>query len=307
MPHRRKILLLGAFAASAVVCASLLAAISWTWLGRPPWGRTVLEGPISEGQRRLAFDGVDRNADWKPVLRRIGGLDMTLVPAGCFTMGSTDAQLAEAQDSCDRFYGAGRCRHDFASSEQPAHEVCFRRPFWIGLTEVTNEEYGSSSSTDEVTMYRGPAWPRETVTWDQAHQYCTSFGMRLPTEAEWEYASRGPDERIYPWGDGFDLGLVVSGRLMPEVVGLLEQGASWVAALDLSGSIEEWVYDKLGPYVAEAQVDPSGPEQGSLRITRGGSWFSFAAFFLRSAYREPHDPEYASSVVGFRCARDFGG
>lgn len=102
MPHRRKILLLGAFAASAVVCASLLAAISWTWLARPPWGRTVPEGPISEAQSRLAFDGVDHKSDWEPVLRRIDGLDMALVPAGCFTMGSTDTQLAEAQDSCDR-------------------------------------------------------------------------------------------------------------------------------------------------------------------------------------------------------------
>lgn len=239
-------------------------------------------------------------------MRRIGGLDMTLVPAGCFTMGSTDTQLAEAQDSCDRFYGAGRCQHDFPASEQPAHEVCFLRPFWIGLTEVTNEEYGSSSSTDEVAMYRGPVWPRETVTWKQASDYCASLGLRLPTEAEWEYAARGPDERIYPWGDGFDLDRLISGRLSPEDVGLLEQGASWVAALDMSGSIEEWVSVRFGPYVAEAQVDSSGPEQGSPRITRGGSWFSFAAFFLRSAYREPRDPEYASSVVGFRCARDFG-
>jgi formylglycine-generating enzyme required for sulfatase activity len=265
----------------------------------PAFSPELQAEPIPPLQASQAASGVERNFEWQPVARRVAGLEMVLVPSGCFTMGTTEAQLAEAQDSCERFFGRGRCPLDFSTSEQPAHQVCLPTPYWIGRTEVTNRQFGSSSSTD---MFRAPDWPRESVTWQEAEDFCRRLGLRLPVEAEWEFAARGPDALIYPWGDGFDLDRVVSGRLSPEEVGRIAGGASWVGAYDLSGGVEEWVADAYAPYPGGSATGP--PVEGR-RITRGGSWFAFAAYPLRAAYREPRDPQFATSVVGFRCAGDF--
>jgi formylglycine-generating enzyme required for sulfatase activity len=304
MALRKKMLPLAAIAAGLIAGTGLLAIASslrTSW----PLDLRVAEGPISDAQRRLAFDGIRVNGDWDPVLRRRGGLDMALVPAGCFRMGSTDAELAIALDSCDRFYGRGGCPHDFPAAEQPVHEVCFARPFWLGRTEVTNREYGSSSSTDASAMFRGPDWPRESVTWQEAQDFCLGRRLRLPTEAEWEYAARGPDGLIFPWGNEFDLAKVVSGRLSPENVGFHEDVVSWVGAYDLSGGIAEWMADGNGANPFEIPADPRRSAADEPRAVRGGSWFSFAAFMLRAAQREAFDPGYRSSVVGFRCGADF--
>jgi iron(II)-dependent oxidoreductase len=274
----------------------LLGAIVGTFLVRS--GSRQLPDTAPE----LAAKGVSRNADWAPIVLRLDGLDMTLVPAGCFIMGSTDLQLVSAINSCERFFGSGKCQVDFRKSETPPHEVCFNHPFWIGQNEVTNRLFGSSSSTE---MYREPSWPRDTVTWYEASRFCLSHHARLPTEAEWEFAARGPDGRLFPWGDRFDLALVVSGRLSPENAGSIQAGASWVGALDMSGGVQEWVADWYGPYPASDETDPVDPQNGQQRVLRGGSWFSFAAFLLRTAHREPASPDASNSTIGFRCARDF--
>jgi len=253
----------------------------------------------------LARAGVTRNADWQPITRRLGALEMALVPAGCFTMGSTDPQLDVAIDSCERFFGSGKCQVDFRQAESPAHEVCFGRPFWISEAEVTNQLYGSSSSTDMEAMYRGPSWPRETVTWQEASRFCLSHNARLPTEAEWEFAARGPDSLIFPWGDEFDLDNLISGQLSPSDVASVHAGVSWVGAFDMSGGIAEWVADWYAPYPEASSTDPEGPLDGQQRIVRGGSWFSFASFFLRTSNRESASPDTANSTIGFRCVRDL--
>jgi iron(II)-dependent oxidoreductase len=284
----------------------------WRWLALTGLGLTVIVAfslrekiayrlPVPDSRLSIASDGVNENAEWHPTIHRFDGANMALVPAGCFIMGSTSEQLGEALDSCDRYYGAWGCQQDF-EDEQPAHEVCFEKPFWIDVTEVTNRAYGSSS---RESMYRAPRWPRETVNWAEASAYCEQRGARLPSEAEWEYVARGPDSLIYPWGNEFDTNHVIWFTLKPYNVGGKDEGASWVGALDMSGSISEWVADSYGSYSTEAQIDPTGPAGGEERITRGGDWFSHAAYFLRTSHRAPYDPEFASSVVGFRCARDF--
>ena len=283
-------------AAGAVLLVAALAAGAWLLRER------ARSAPPPAAVLERARAGISRNRDWQPVVRRMDGLDMALVPAGCFTMGSTDRQLAVAQDSCERFFGSGKCTVDFAASETPPHEVCFDAPFWIEATEVTNRLYGSSSSTDMVAMYRGPNWPRETVTWQQAADFCAARRARLPAEAEWEYAARGPDGLIYPWGDEFDLEKLISGRLSPANVASVPAGASWVGAFDLSGGVAEWAADAYAPY---PQAGASTPASGQDRVTRGGSWFSFAAFLVRAAHREPTGPATANSTIGFRCARDL--
>lgn len=260
--------------------------------------------PIPEGRVTLAKEGVEHNWDWGITIRRIEGADMALVPAGCFLMGSTDLQLEDALDSCDRYYGVYGCQEDFRH-EQPDHLVCFDRPYWIDVLEVTNWRYGSSSSTNLIAMYRGPNWPRETVTWEEANDFCTGRGARLPTEAEWEYAARGPDSWIYPWGNDYNNVYLDRAIENPSDVGRTPEGDSWIGAKDLGGSISEWVSDWYGPYPVDPQINPSRTKSGTHRITRGGNWFSFAAFFMRGAHRERKDPEFASSTLGFRCARDF--
>ncbi len=261
--------------------------------------------PVSDAQRLQAVEGVSENADWEPVIRKQGGLDMALVPAGCFLMGATDNQLVEAFDSCNTYYGAFGCQQSF-ENEQPAHRVCLTRPFWIGLTAVTNRQYGSSSRETRMSSPSPePSWPRETVTWQQAADYCLQRGARLPTEAEWEFAARGPDGLIYPWGNAYDIHLATLRKISPAPVGEKPEGASWVGALDLAGGMSEWVSDWYGPYPSGAEEDPGGPPSGEFRVARGGNWFAHAAFFVRTTFREPLDPAYATTTVGFRCARDF--
>jgi formylglycine-generating enzyme required for sulfatase activity len=260
--------------------------------------------PVGERQRLLAVQGAAKNADWKPVIRRHGNLDMVLVPAGCFQMGATDDQLLEAIESCDKYYGVYGCQQSF-EHEQPPRQVCFSEPYWIGLTTVTNRQYGPSSRRSLDSYRRAPSWPRESVNWQQAADFCQQRGVRLPTEAEWEFAARGPDALIYPWGNEYDINKATLRKISPAPTGEKPEGASWVGALDMSGGVGEWVADWYGPYTSEDKIDPNGPISGELRIVRGGDWFAHASFFVRTTFRDPFDPEFSASSVGFRCASDY--
>ena len=261
--------------------------------------------PIPTEQLMLAQQGVTDNAAWQPIIRHIAGADMVLVPAGCFEMGSTDAQLEEALNSCSSYYGVYGCQQSF-ENEQPPHQVCLSQPYWIDLTAVTNRQYGASSNQGyQNSPGRDSDWPRETVTWQAAANFCAQRGARLPTEAEWEFAARGPDALIYPYGNQYDIHKVTLRKISPVTVGQKPEGASWVGTLDISGGIGEWVADWYGSYSPETQTDPLGPLNGELRIARGGNWFAHAAYFVRTTFREALSPDFATSAVGFRCATDF--
>jgi len=245
--------------------------------------------PISESQIQLAQKGVTQNKDWKPTIRHFDNVDWALVPAGCFNFGSTKSQLEEALGAC-KVYGGGECKYVFDLVAQPDSQACFDKPYWIGATEVTNREYGSSSNWNYDSIRREPNWPQETITWADAVRFCASIGSRLPTEAEWEYAARGPDNLIYPWGNKISLEYQQQAYLMsPQAVDSIKADTSWVGAMGLSGNVTEWV------------ADPNSEQH----IARGGSWASYMPFLLRATQRLPHDPEDASSLIGFRCARDF--
>ena len=225
-----------------------------------------------------AQSGVQRNAAWTPLVHEFNGVEMVLVPAGCFMMGG-EGSLGD---------------------ETPIHEVCFEQPFWIDRTEVTNGRYGSTG------QFSGDNRPRERVTWFEARDFCENRGTRLPTEAEWEYAAHGPESWIYPWGDEFLSDNVVwadnSGN-QTEDVGSRPRGVSWVGALDMSGNVWEWVADWYGDYSSAKQINPVGPTSGDSRVMRGGAWVSTSPGYLRASYRAQYRPDGSLNLIGFRCAR----
>jgi formylglycine-generating enzyme required for sulfatase activity len=257
---------------------------------------------------------------------------MVYVPAGEFEMGSDDDEVDYALQLCNEYYDD--CEQKWFEAEQPVHTVALDG-FWIDQTEVTNAQFAQcvaagacdrpparSGSYTRDSYYGNSAYdnyPVIYVSWSQALEYCTWAGARLPTEAEWEYAARGPEGRRFPWGDEFD-GMrlnhcdancefdwanetVDDGYADTAPVGSYPAGASWCGALDMSGNVWEWVQGWYGDYPSGRQVNPTGPSFGAWRVLRGGSW-PYVPHAVRGTYRDWSRPNDQSNVFGFRCARD---
>jgi formylglycine-generating enzyme required for sulfatase activity len=251
----------------------------------------------------MTFEAGDSNDLWTPIEREFGDDPFVFVPAGCFMMGSTDEQFEAAVQQCVEGASEETCRHWF-DPEQPDHRVCLS-PFWIGQTEVTNAQYQrcvdagecEPSSRVDDSDFNAPDQPVGGVNWDNAQAYAdwlsaeTGATCSLPTEAQWEYAARGPQAVEYPWGDEsptceFANYYGCVGRTSP-VGSYSLAGDSWVGAADMAGNIWEWTADYwLGDYdVSEdGQLDPMGPDSGDHRVVRGGSWNSSEGW-VRSAFR----------------------
>jgi formylglycine-generating enzyme required for sulfatase activity len=168
---------------------------------------------------------------------------------------------------------------------------------------VTNAQYGSFGA------FRGQNRPRESVSWFEAAAFCASRGGRLPSEAEWEYAAKGPDDLPFPWGSTFDSLLVIDGQ-DPEGstadVGTRPDGGSWVGALDMSGNVWEWtgsIYHSY-PYDPNDGREDTEPSNQDRPVVRGGSWIS-AQEKLTTTYRERSLPTYRDNLIGFRCVLDL--
>jgi formylglycine-generating enzyme required for sulfatase activity len=230
-----------------------------------------------------------RNADWSPVERNFGGIPMVRVPAGCFAMGADDGP----------------------SDERPAHAICFFAPFWIDKFEVRQAQF---SALDGVaaspSAFQGNNRPVEQITWFEARDYCIRRGGRLPTEAEWEYAARGPDALDYPWGGEFDPGRAVfsenSGQQTADV-GTNPDGASWVGAHDMSGNVSEWTSSLFADYPYDSGDGREADDETTTnqqRVVRGGAWHADDPDNLRTASRSAALPMNADSSIGFRCVRD---
>jgi len=238
------------------------------------------------------------------------GMLMVYVPAGDFIMGSLPGEGSD--------------------EEFPQHKVTLD-DFWIDRTEVTNAQYRIFVDT---TGHRTPIfcdWGEPTyddgakvdhpvvcVNWDDAQAYCEWAGARLPTEAEWEKAARGTDQRTYPWGNGFDgsrlnycdvnCELNIKDTAIDDSyartapVGSFPMGTSPYGALDMSGNVWEWVSDwyKFYYYRNSPQSNPKGPNLGEYRVLRGGAW-SGSFSNARTAFRAWLDPIKGDVGIGFRC------
>lgn len=219
---------------------------------------------------------------------------------------------------------------------QPIHEVELDA-FWIYRHEVSNwqfvlfvEKTGKFKSVVSSLKVEGLDYPVK-VTYKEAKAYCKWTRTRLITEAEWEWAAKGPNAARYPWGDDWRSDALNSDKLSP--VGAFPSGASWCNALDMAGNLSEWCNDYFGKYEARRLKNPQGPMVSlessnrvglvthtlkNIRVVRGGSWGDKKdeATFCTTARRFDGDqdartlfmpaagyPKYSRN--GFRCVVDF--
>ncbi|CAG1015676.1 serine/threonine-protein kinase PpkA [Anaerolineae bacterium] len=248
------------------------------------------------------------NTVWTPVTQDFDGVNMVLVPAGCFMMGSSEEQIEYAYELAKK-YNPDFKREQF-DNEKPTHMICFDRPFWIDRTKVTQAQFKRFGGKAATTSYfTGDNRPRENITWFEARDFCTQRGARLPTEAEWEYAARGPEGLIYPWGNTFVANNVVyyyNSNGQTANVGSRPGGVSWVGALDMSGNVWEWVNSLYQPYPYKANDGrESTLDNNSGRVMRGGGWY-YRESLLRAAARTENAPDLRNYYGGgFRCVRAY--
>jgi formylglycine-generating enzyme required for sulfatase activity len=239
------------------------------------------------------------------------GITQVQVPAGCFLMGSNAPRDLSGQ-----------------IKDQTQRQVCLTDSYWIDQYEVSNADYqqfiaaGGYQTQDYwsaegwqwlqdnnrqgPTDYRGttdPDQPRVGVSLFEAQAYAQWRGGRLPTEAEWEYAARGPQSLLYPWGNSFQDGLAnvkgVVGR--PVSVQSYPSGQSWVGAFNLAGNVGEWVSDCYDSAYDNSMVkdNPVGPCNGSNEMVKGSS-FAFNQFPAQANYRFVNQPLKYWFDVGIR-------
>ena len=198
---------------------------------------------------------------------------------------------------------------DEDADAKPAHEVTVP-DFLLDETEVTNQQYqkfvketghAAPSHWQNGEFPAGEAnLPVWNVTWEDAKAYAAWAKKRLPTEAEWEYAARGPNNLKYPWGPNWSPRYSNSredGRDKPVAVRSYPSGKSWCGIYDLAGNVSEWVEDEYRPY----RFSPAPPDPGN-RVYRGGA-YTIAREELMSWTRYWDKPNFKEKWLGFRCAQ----
>ena len=282
----------------SVVDAGDLAIVLGNWgscVVVPEWADLLEARPdpevVTDPELRAAI--VATGLAWR-VRDAASGIEMLLVPPGAMRMGASPGDALAFDD------------------EFPAHHVVLSQPYYLGRHETTqgeflaatgyNPSFFTGSSDGDAAMH-----PVEMVSYPMVLEFLEATGLRLPTEAEWEFACRGgtftpiyaragetaEDIAWHAPNSGFVTNPV--GTRAPNALGLH----------DMLGNVWEWVADWYsgGYYEVSPQFDPPGPADGSFKIIRGGSWF-VSASNLRSSFRGAYWPGGQLGDTGFRVARD---
>lgn len=236
--------------------------------------------------------------------------EMIFIPAGEFLMGSSDKDI-------QWFLSEYIYRRPERFADEQPQLVVYLDAFYIDKYEVTNAQYKKFlSDTKRIPpyylnepLYNHPDQAVMGIAWSDALAYAEWAGKRLPTEAEWEKASRGTDGRIWPWGNQWDPTKLnandvgaVDGYVYTAPVGSYPQGVSPYGVHDMAGNVWEWTaswYDR-NYYNYSPKVNPKGPESGENHVARGGSW-DMNNDFTRCASRFGISP--GSLLTGIRCAK----
>lgn len=246
----------------------------------------AVENEIVDQGRPLADDGFTAPPGWSFVE----------IKPGSFTMGSPASE-------------EGR------NENEVQHKVTLTHGFWLGKYEVTQEQYVELMGTNPSRHCPGRNLPVETVSWDDAQEFLqrltdreqaagrlpADWVYRLPTEAEWEYAARAGTTTAYFFGD--DAGELGEYAWYGEIRGQthevgLKDPNPW-GLYDMYGNVYEWCADWYGAYPIGDATDPTGPDDGSHGVLRGGSWLSDPQY-CRSAYRCILAPGDRGLNFGFR-------
>jgi formylglycine-generating enzyme required for sulfatase activity/alpha-tubulin suppressor-like RCC1 family protein len=273
-----------------------------------PWYSVIEASPDPAVVTHASLRGaiVATGLPWR-VRDNASQIEMLLIPPGTFNMG------------CSMSDSFGCVEH-----EDPVHTVTLTNAFYIGRYEVTQAQWtatmGSNPSSFQSATAQVPASqvqnrPVEQVSWNTIQGFLSATGLRLPTEAEWEYAYRASTTTAFHSMPGFPNGTdddnqVGSiawylGNASDQTRPVGGKAANALGLHDMSGNVWEWVNDWYSDtyYASSPLVNPLGPVSGFARVCRGGNWFEASAL-LRSSFRGVLGPDEAYTLVGFRVARN---
>ena len=220
------------------------------------------------------------------------GMKFVLVPPGKFLMGSPESEQEREKNEVQ-------------------HEVELTRPFYLAVNDVTQAQYEAVTGQNPSNL-KGPDLPVETVSWTEADDFARKLTQnakggllyRLPTEAEWEYSCRGgrPSSLPFGIGDGTSFSSLQANFDSKSTTPVGKYEANALGLYDMQGNVWQWCADYYGDYPTEKVTNPKGPATGLSRVSRGGSWFSYARG-CRAADRGRDAPGIRNGYLGFRLAR----
>lgn len=234
------------------------------------------------------------------------------IPAGIFIMGTKKGDIPRLKEKF------GEQWNGYYDDEIPQREIrlssyyisCYQVTVAQFRVFITDSDYQMDDERWEI-YNRFDNHPVVIISWDDAIAYCKWLSeklgklIQLPTEAQWEYAARGTDGRIYPWGDETDPNKANyngTGIGTTSPVGCFPSGNRPNGISDMAGNVWEWCYDRYGKYSKSYLIDPMGCGKGFIRVTRGGSWNGYAEL-CRTAHRGRNSSNNRNGFDGFRLVR----